>query len=297
VGHIIADRWVYAKFDTIWQKEEPAIKSAIEEELKKNPPPVAELFKDLVIQQMVADQTSQAMHVCRQGLVELICDAVGVHLLGPAALAAASEFSARFQPDESPLACSQYPPWRYRLRLMLGACEEDLAPRSASTETGGQPYPGDLIRPFVEWLSELRALVKIDSDTRELDRSPITREAYRVILRYWSQIRQDALSNLLPVPLLPYRLWQHAATVRDLAMKLQRDIPPGETGCWPDAKPAPFRDILNAAWVFKAYRARELGDRQTPDDYNRLLRLALKAIESSYVHEVFGKRLSTADNQ
>jgi hypothetical protein len=125
-GHILAARWVNTDFGAAWAADELGIKQRIEDHVKKTLPPVDPLFKEMAIQEAVAKQMRATMEAARQGLVELLCDRVGVHILGPSSLAATLEFAARFAMDVSPLQSSYYPPWRYRLRKMLQHCDPDL---------------------------------------------------------------------------------------------------------------------------------------------------------------------------
>ena len=294
VGHIIAKKWIEANFDDLWQPEQAQIKSRIEQETLKNPPPVAPLFQDFLIQQIVAQGADTAMQAARDGLTELICDAVGVHLLGPSALAAAIEFSAPLSIDESPLVCNMYPPWRYRIRLMLELCEKDLDIIKNDDEK--VVYPGPVIEPFWNWLKKATYLVQNTADRTSLQSAITTREAYRVIEANWPQVRQQAI-QLLPDESEPYHLFKQVRIVEDLVRKLEHDTPPNEVGQWPDDSPASLEDILNAAWVFKTTRACPDSGWGTPDDFEKLFRLVLKAIEAGFVHRTYGAKLKTLEQQ
>ena len=124
----------------------------------------------------------------------------------------------------------------------------------------------------------------------------MTREAYRVIEDNWQQVRQQAL-ELLPDEPEPYRLFKRARFIEDLVRKLEDDTPPNEVGQWPDVSPASLQDILNAAWVFKIARVRPDSGWGTPDDFEKLSRLVLKAIEASFVHSTYGTKLKTLEQQ
>jgi len=293
LGHIIAARWVHAKFGQIWNGVEDGVKKRIGESIRKSLPASIEeeLFKDLIVEQSISDMANTTMEVARHGLTELICDAIGVHLLGPGALAACLEFSAGLSLDENPLQCRNYPPWRYRLHLMLDACHGDLKERKIKVNGRESDYPGEVLRPFCEWLSEGKQLLAHAGDEPAWRQAIVVREAYALIEREWKNIRHDVLDLLPGGAEKPYRLCERHAIIEDLAKKLCDDIPPNEVGCWPNATPARLEDIVNAAWVFKIKKQIENPGWGSPSDYERLCRLALKAIEAGFVDSEFGSRL------
>jgi len=301
VGHIIASKWIESNFDQLWQAEETRIRNKIEQEIQqeiqRNPPPVDPLFSKFVVQEMAADQVNDAMQAAKQGLTELICDAIGVHLFGPAALAAAVEFSAPLSIDESPLKCDMYPPWRYRIRKMVEMCEQDLQESSVKLDVDNVKYPGPIIKPFWNWLRETTYLVQNTADTQSVDSAISTREAYRVIQSRWQQIRGQALKLLPEESKEPYRLFRGVRDIEDLVNRLEQDTPPNEIGTWPDNSPASLEDILNAAWVFKIRKMCQDPDWGSVDDFEKLFRLVLKATEVSFVHRTFGPELKKLEQQ
>ena len=291
VGHIVVGRWMATHFEDIWTEEEGEIKSAIDKDVRSSPPPVIELLKDVAIQRAIAQKMTLAMEVARQGIEELACDAIGVHLLGPAALASVSGFCSRYFLDESPVERGQYPPWRYRLRLMMDACAEDLQdhpPEDGSVEG----YPSTAIRAYIQSLKSLESIVADSSDRTILSRDVITREVYRMMERRWPKIRADIIGQLPPNSSSPYRLHSRHDQVDSLVAKLAKDLPPNEVGYWPSTAAASLQDILNAAWAFKADReANDVNWGLSVDNHSKLFRLVLKAIESSFVASTFGPRM------
>lgn len=291
VGHIIASEWIESNFGQLWQAEQVQIKNAIEQAIRQNPPPVEPLFRDTVIRRTVAERANVAMEAAKDGLTELICDAVGVHLLGPAALAAAAEFSAASSMNENPLTCNMYPPWRYRIRLMVKECEEDLKTHTIKLDSDEVNYPGPIIEPFYNWLRESIDLVKNRGDIQSIHSTITTREAYRVIETNWERIRAEALKLLPQESREPYHLLKRVRAIEELVIRLEQDMPPNELGTWPDNSPVCLEDILNAAWVFKVKKMHQDPDWGSPDDFEKLFRLVLKAAEVSFVHSTFGPEL------
>lgn len=294
LGHIIAARWIQDKFGRLWADEEAQIKARMQKAIEERFPQVPDqaLFRRVVVDQYVSDLASTAMKAARQGLTELICDAVGVHLFGPAALAASLEFSAGLSLDESPADCGMYPPWRYRLRLMLGACEEDLARQTVRIDGKEMAYPGPIVGAFCGWLGGVKYLAAQESDHTVLNQDTAVREAYHLIGKKWEKIRAEALGMLPNPPQKPYRLCERLTTIEDLVGKLEQDIPPSEVGMWPRTTTASFEDIINAAWVFKAKRIAQNKEWACTENVEKLYRLVLKAIEASFVQHVFGPRLA-----
>jgi hypothetical protein len=293
LGHIIAAEWVHSRFSQMWNAQEQEIRIHIQKAIEPWLAQQADqpLFKQVIIDQYVSDQTKTAMLVAQQGLTELICDAVGIQLLGPSALASSLEFCAGMALDESPLRCGKYPPWRYRLRLMVEACDEDLREQKTNVDGKDLTYPGDIVRPFCEWLSKAKQLVAKTGDQAVLQQDVAVREAYALIEEKWTSIRSEALAMLPTQSQEPYRLCKRLETVEDLVQKLDNGIPPNEVGVWPNASAATFEDIISAAWVLKIRKQTQSSEWCVPEDFERLCRLVLKAIEASYVQSVFGSRL------
>ena len=303
VGHIIAAEWIENRFDQVWGPEEAQIQATMEHEIQQeflqNPQlnQVDAAFANYFIQEVAADRVNEAMEVAKQGLTELICDAIGVHLLGPAALAAAIEFSAPLSIDANPLTCDMYPPWRYRIRLMVKECEEDLKPHTIKLDSDEVNYPGPIIEPFYNWLRESIDLVQNRGDIQSIRATITTREAYRVIEANWEMIRNEALQYLPAASAAPYRLFEHIRSVEDLVRRLQQDTPPNEIGKWPNTSPACLEDILNAAWAFKLQKTSTDPSWGSPDDFEKLFRLVLKGMEVSFVHSTFGPELKKLEQQ
>ena len=289
VGHILAARWVNADFGAAWAKDEAKIKQEIEDHVNKNPPPIDPLFKAMAIQGIVANQMRATMEAAKQGLTELLCDRVGVHILGPSALAASMEFAARFAKDVSPLQSLSYPPWRYRLRKMLEHCEPDLNDHS---EIG---YPNSDIKAFVEWLRLGQRLTASKGDLQVIESNVITRGAYRFIIAHWDEAALKVTSMLPSELAQPYRLHEHHAHICELVGRLRNGIPPNEIS-YLSEEPASMQDILAAAWTYKMDQIAQ-SSWGTPDEYELLFQLVLKACETSYVHSEWGPKIKAGEHE
>ncbi len=301
LGHIIAARWVQDRFGVVWGTKEPQIRKTLQTAVESRCPPMPEqaLFRHVIIDQHVSDLANVAMKAARQGLIELICDAIGAHLFGPAAVAAGLEFSAGLSLDESPLDCSMYPPWRYRLRLMLDACDDDL--RQLKERSGGEEgaCSGGTFKAFCGWIEQAKELIGHAPPQNVLDYNIGVREAYALIREVWDEVRAEVVSMLPPGSREPYRLSARVTNIECLVQRLELDIPPNEVGVWPDTTTPSLEDIINAAWVFKTQKLANGGDWATPerlpDNVDRLNRLVLKAIEACFVQATFGRQLAEMD--
>lgn len=283
VGHILAAKWVNTNFGTAWASNEIEIKLRIWDHVKNNLPPVP-LFRDMVIQEDVAKQLRVTMESARHGLVELLCDMVGVHILGPSFIAAAMEFAARFAMDVSPLQSSYYPPWRYRIRMMLQHCDPDL------NDNIGIGYPNQEIKSFIEWLKRGQRLTAVSGDFQVIQANVVTDEAYKFISTHFDKAAQEVLSMLPTALAQPYRLYEHHDIIAKLIVRLQQGVPPNEI-CHLSMQPASFQDILTAAWAHKMNQIDKNPSWGNSDEYNLLFRLVLKGCESSYVHSEFGRKI------
>jgi hypothetical protein len=292
VGHIVAHRWIEKNFASFWSPTEARLR----EELRANAsargrpaPKRDEKQLDMMEDQRISKILKTAMQVAQRALYELIADAVGVHILGPAALAAAAEVAARFGLDREPLETTGlYPSWRYRLKRMFGYCEADLA--AVNTLCAANTEVERRLRPFLQWVDDIKATsnatITSIADAR-------VNASYSAIERDWTRIHGESLQDLPGFPAGAYRLAQCAENVSDLVSKLSDGISPNEFGMWPNTRPAPIEDILNAGWIQKASLRTTDGARS--EDIVILQRLVLKAIEASTVHATFGPRLRALD--
>ena len=287
IGHILAAKWDLDNFTTLWADVQSGIRLAIEEGVSQNPPKQFQpKFKKTAINNMVSHQFERTMEILRQGLKELICDAVGLHLLGPALLAECCEYTAVCELDESPLKIGGYPPWRFRIRTMFEACKNQLV---LPTDGDGPAESEGALGPYLAWLREVEYLVAGTTDMLAMQNHVITREAYRVINERWNDIRGEAIAYLPNEFTKAYDITARAGELAQLVAKLRLDIPPNEIGQWPDTTPASLADILNAGWAHKIAMMKTGG--ATQENYDKMSRLLLKGIEASFITKKYGPKL------
>jgi hypothetical protein len=285
VGHIVAQEWSTAHFGTFWAATVQPLMVAEYKRIQARVPK-DEKQLDMVPDNQESTFLQTAMSVTSRALSEMIADAVSVHLLGPAALAAAIEVAARYDIDMSPTQSSAYyPTWRYRLQLMGSYCKNDI--ETLARKAASEPRYAHFL-PFCTFLTEVMDSMKEEVFAPYDSRASIP---YAEIAKQWPRISPVALGSLLGFPASAYSLSTEMEHVSDLVGKLAERIPPNEYGTWPNTQPARLQDILNAAWVQKAaLRAAKRTDAETLDVLHRLV---LKAIESSRVHDVYGPQLAT----
>ncbi len=285
LGHIFAAKWMETNFANMWTIVQPEIQKRIQDHVKKNPPPVDPLFKEVAIHDSVARLTRKTMDTARSGLCELVCDIIGVHLFGPSAIASAFEFASRYFLDVSPLQCHYYPPWRYRFREMLNYCEEDFENHSDIS------YHGSVIKPFINWLHQVKELTYQKSDIQILESNIITKEAYDFISSKSDIIINQVISLLPSCSQKQYKLHERSEFIEKLVERLRHGIPPNETVNL-SKNPASLQDIISAGWIFQIERSSKDIKWGKIEDIDVLFRLVLKACESSHIQRIWGPELN-----
>ena len=126
-------------------------------------------------------------------------------------------------------------------------------------------------------------------DKKVLDDIVITREVYRFIQSNWDNWRDEILKNMPAKFREPYRLRNRVLALNILVEKLTDEIPPNEIGTWPLTNPASLQDILNAGWAYKIKQS-TVPEWNTSENHEKMYRLILKAIESSYIHSYYNSQ-------
>ena len=234
VGHVIARRWIDTRLVAFWQPIEKELITELQTEL--GIPEDKEHAPSMSLR--VAEGVKQGFRLFEKGLLELIADAIGVHLLGPAALLAAGEYAVRHALDVSPLAGRFYPPWRYRLRHMHEQCRDDVEQvrRSFSTDP--------IFASFINYCEGLEALLKSAVDTDTIKSDNLTRVCYEAIDRSWDNIRDEALAFIRLIAPVQYRLSDRVAALRAIVNRLEGHVPPNDIGSFESPETARFEDLL-----------------------------------------------------
>lgn len=192
VGHILAAEWVRKHFGDFWSAGRHKIESEIRSYVVASPPSglgAPSSLEDI----LVARYVEETLALTRTSLKELISDAVGAHLFGPAALASLAEFSSRFALDRNPVEGGGYPPWRYRLRNIADIVVPSL---SAANKRGWH----DALVRYTNWLEGWRSLTNDTPDRVVLNNDVRSRTAYALLESRWNEIRTEVLGYILADP-------------------------------------------------------------------------------------------------
>lgn len=279
VGHILASEWIKAHFGTLWQQARPAIEAKIRTHISANA-----TASGLQIAALVANFTKSIKDLAESGLKELISDAIGAHLFGPATLASLVEFSSRFVMDASPLHCNGYPPWRYRLRLAIECIVPDI-------KDALKMSPPPILKMYGDWCEDWSKETIPTPDQTAIDSDIRTQEAYGLIKTNWQTIKNQVVSLLPQDRQQPYLISKRLDALGELANRISHNIPPNETGTWPTYTAASLADVWNASWAYKIYQFKNVSEPDYSESLETLFLLTLKAIEASFVRSTFASHL------
>jgi hypothetical protein len=274
LGHTIATQWLEGSFSAFFSGIEKRVSEEVRHKAAIALSPQTDLFSAIQIEREVADASRAAMQITKHALTELIADAFALHVMGPAWFAAAAEIASRRELDANPLTANNYPPWRYRLRLMGNELKGTLDAMEARNNSA--------LLPFAEWARATIAITASREDDEAM-RDPRVRIPYEVIGEHWITIRDRALENTAQ-----YDLGEKLSCIVELVARLEQQVPPNEHGTWPDTRPAAFEDILNAGWVQKYRIVTRAASVSDMDQALRTLdRLVLKGVESAELQRAF----------
>lgn len=250
-------------------------------------PATSDDLREAIREQILTRYFQEALNHWRRALEELLSDATGIMLFGPAALFSILDLAIQASVDITPSADSDYyPPWRMRLRESV---------RLLDQQGGWFPVPDSVFRGDVERarrvndrLQLIRSMIAVESDTAEIARSPLAVRAYEEV----AKTIQDGHAYLLD----GCGLKAHRPPAVDLyerlpvlVERLDRRIPPNafEQGV-SDTRVASFAEILNAAWLHKVSQSpfnRQAGqlDPDAVAARNLMNNLTLKAIEFAHL--------------
>jgi hypothetical protein len=263
LGHLVSARWVTKEFD------KSGLKRDLREICLKQSPPLE------------PEYILQALTALQRGLEELIADLAGRWLFGPSLLSAFREIAACFELHEQPTQNNDYyPPWTQRLTLLSSGSGASFL-REAAKRLQGDSVASQRVE---EYYDDLKNVISQGVSAAEGRKHWAlgTRLAYDVIdgalpaLEEWIRKR------------LSRQVYRGTSSLVAKLFKDFRDgIPPSSIENGKEV-PTDFRDILNAAWL---YRIVNIGTpefalskaAEEAETLAMLNRLTLKAIESSYL--------------
>jgi hypothetical protein len=243
LGHPIAEDFLAQyKASAAYQKKVKQVTSAIRSELQKQ----SKLNNvDLAAEQPRAFRKVDALF--HRAIEELISDSVAVFTFGPSALFAFYDLFIGGDYDAPPNEPYEYPPDRYRIRLMLELVKEKghLAVLTTSLQ---HPTYLQVRKAVREMLSHLESLASETSDLEQLKYDPWTRIAYDWLKQSLPKAVDYARSR---VKNFMYEADVIKKEIPDLIKLLKIGVPPAERGAWPDPVQVDWRSSLLAGWCMR----------------------------------------------
>lgn len=285
-GHPIADKYL-ADHETeiIYQKRLNNAQMRVQ-----NQPAIA---KELLELEDDTDRTGFLNHISnklaeihKRALVELVSDAIAIHLFGPSALFSAVDLFIREGIDDLPTEQDDYyPPTRYRWRFMMQILKEEghLKELNKLRFTQDQNQIETSLSSVLKYLT--RVVNKTD-DLLVLQSDPYVDAAYGWLKKTLPRALRYARQR---VATMIYRPATMAAEVSPLLQRLGAGVPPSEVGSWPNIKPVDWRSTMAASWLVAL--SQMFDQKQSADKRQDLVqtthRLAMKAVEYVFMQRDF----------
>jgi len=309
LGHLLATELVEKSKQSFLNDVLEKIEKATDEELTLDAS-ISQESAPLLFQQYRTNLITTNSNTClvffERAAEEIIADAVGAALFGPAALFSVFDIAVQSDFDLEPTSRNNYyPPWRRRIREILRAVEK-LSPKLLHVGP-------NLFRMDSPTILQKRA---VDLNLNPSTRSELVNERIRTFREIAADtsdsaaIAQDTLAEIAYSALQPYidksiievqrLLGRHQfneaqvlATLPSLIERLDAGVTPNAEHDMPSGKVSKVKlvDVLNSAWYHKA----SLSVAPLTDEDRTLLeqarsirnRLTLKAVEFVNVTEEY----------
>ncbi|GAI59076.1 unnamed protein product, partial [marine sediment metagenome] len=217
------------------------------------------------------------------GLGELLADLAGAIMFGPCLRFALYQIATTPDLEETPSEKNDYyPPWGYRLQKIEKLHETSVVSLAQVLEQSGFDHAVEHVNHFLEEISNFTAI-----NIQDL------LESWPASVRYPYEVIEGELGKLESWVRTKIGELQYSADpqrLADFCRDLDAGLPPVLEECL-EQKPADFRDILNAGWLYLITRLKETaaclenGVSEYRTGRRKLDLLILKAIESSYLLE------------
>jgi hypothetical protein len=288
VGHLLtSDSPTASQEAEYWRRVRPRVNQITAEELALEVPRRARIARQKTEERLRNRNAKLVIHCWRRALEELLSDAVEAMVFGPAALFASLLMAMQEGFDVAPGGDNDfYPPWRYRLRLILRLVSDSTRPRffPFSPDVFRGSDAAQRARRVNEYYRRIEAIVAEKSDLEVIAAVPLLKVAYDNIDKYYGIGIEDlrAKKGVKQRTMSPQRLFTFLPSLLE---RLDARVPPNaieESIC--DSRVAGFVDIVNAAWFYRI-AAGERVDAAKRDveavleARSRLDHLTLKAVE------------------
>lgn len=290
IGHLLVGRYLTSVREAQFiDRVKSEIDGLVDKNLEGFP---AEEFKNPIRDQMFARSVQEALTFWRRALEELLADATGVILFGPAALFSTLEMAVQAGYDIAPSEeTDHYPPWRLRLRKALEVLENHGTWFPVPTELFPDADRALRVNARVQLI---RSIVADDQDLKPIQANPLAKLAYREVMADLtagvSFLTSDCdLDSRRPNPDELY------ARLPALIDRLDNFIPPNAfEASLADSRVPGFDEILNTAWFHKVSlnpfdsESRQLKP-EAVEIRDVINNLTLKAIEFAHLTEEYKK--------
>jgi hypothetical protein len=245
-----------------------------------------EVVEDLFTRRRLDQLVELTLEFWKKALEEIMCDLGCGAIFGPAAILSSSYFALSQNLDEQPSSEGQfYPPWRYRLRVLLKYVldpnETNSALKSLQRVLVDAEVKDDWDRLSAQ-LKSIRELTLLREDLNAINENPFLKLAYDSVDKSldaaWTYIESITAQ-------LPGRWTNSIAQVPCLLKCLDSFVPPGEFRT-PNEKlgvAAELTAMNLAGWLYLL----RLGDSSSLADFHRICHLMLKAYEDSELKRAF----------
>ena len=269
----------------------------------KGQPPIPPLFEKRRLDQMVEN----VREIWRRALEELICDLGCAAIFGPAAILAAVSFFASANFDERPMYPEYYPPFRYRLRVMMNYPFQPDWGKPALDETlrllASSPDVSAVVAAFQSYWQNIQLQAATKTDLAAIDRDISAKIAYAevgpVLDRAWEYIKGLLASASIvwtrgssASAALPWTV--NYSEVPTNLRNLRMLVPCGEVKMHGEemGRPSSICGIALAAWINHLHDHTTMiaaASQDAAEKYLRACRLFLKSLEDAELKREFAK--------
>lgn len=173
---------------------------------------------------------------------ELMSDAVGTVLFGPAMVFSISEFALHYDLDLLPSQENNfYPPWRSRLRLSIEVLKRNISDLECMSSGGSlfvNPQIQDRIKSIIH-------IINKQSDIKAMESDEILSALFKNVYDHVVSKREDIYKDFAKTS---FDKKAYFNRIDMLAKRLSGGIPPNTTNDLDSAENATLCEILNAAW-------------------------------------------------
>ncbi|CUV65339.1 hypothetical protein BN3087_280010 [Sulfurovum sp. enrichment culture clone C5] len=225
IGHLYADRLL----------KDVDIHTSLNLLLKKH-------LNDEKIKDNIPEFIDYCAYIWKRLFEELMSDAVGTVLFGPAMVFSISEFALHYDLDLLPSRENNfYPPWRSRLRLSIEVLKRNISDLE-SMSNGSSLFGNAQIQDRIESIIDI---IKKQSDLKAMKSDEILSALFKNVYDHVVSKQEEIYKHFSKNNFNKDDFFKKIELLSD---RLTRGIPPNTTNDLDSTKNATLCEILNAAW-------------------------------------------------